>query len=278
MDTVIPRQCLAVFDYDGTTADTAAPSPNGVTVTAAYSYALMEMFGVQDLLEEIGGLQNRTPRELIEDIVAGDRHLRLRTCGRRYFETHRDRLWAMLPTSRNRRPRHSGLIDTLTETLVRVKLSYLLDEIGHAWPKPFDGVLDTFEAMRRDGTAAAIVSSGHECFIRKSFEFWGVPCPNVLLTDDDCRAYDIDPKPNAGLIDLMLALSHRYRTSAAPILQKRNIIGHFGDCEIKDGGLAANAGVPFFWFNRANRKPRVSLPENTVVFSDWRTVSDGVLT
>ena len=68
------------------------------------------------------------------------------------------------------------------EALVQFKLELLLKEIGQVgqdtcWPTPCDTVLDFVSSLRMQGSEVAIISSGHEMFIKRCFQMWNRPVP-----------------------------------------------------------------------------------------------------
>jgi len=232
---------LAVVDFDNTVADTFSPSPGGLGVVGAYERAIRVLFGEKgvDIFQKTGGLRNQAPGELVEHLL---------TNGVVPLES--------LPSK------------ILADKIVEVKLSYLLQQIGPEWPKPCQGIklfFETIEKIKKEevNIQVAILSSGHEGFIRKTFKTWDVICPKLMLTDDDVRERKLF-KPSLVLFDLIHA---RWRSDR----QGRQRMIYFGDDILKDGELARRAGVPFGWFNRDDQLRNGYF---TFRFQDWKIVAE----
>jgi hypothetical protein len=241
---------IVAADFDGTIANTFEKSPNGLDVPTAYDNALTDIFGSRGLLAALGGLRNRAPGELVVAVLEHDHSLGAR--GHEYHRAHGAELsHLVLHGKGNRANINPGLIDELTETLVRVKLQYLVEEISDRWPKPYDGVLDFIEMQRRQGRCFAIITSGHDLFLQRTFKRWGIRCPEYTVTDDDLRGLDLPYehkcKPSKFLWDV---LGDRVRTVSGLSRDiELDVRLYLGDCAIKDRGLAWNGNVPFGWFN-----------------------------
>lgn len=272
MRTMLQNARLAAFDFDGTIADTFAKSPNGVDVVAAYEHALDTMFGKIGVLESVGGLKNRAPTELVRDILQTQPGLLAQ--GLRAYERHRERLASLMPKGKGiaLTPLNGqNRVDLLGELLVRLKLELLLREVGPAWPRPFDGVLELFRELNAADKNIAIITSGHEPFIRKCFREWGVPCPTIVLSDDDLRplpgSIEEKSKPSRILIHYLLMMAHQARVSV-----RWHDVVYFGDDLRKDGGLARNAGLPFGWFNPARKEADIPLRSDDRTIASWNEV------
>jgi len=294
------NEYLFVSDFDGCLAETFKPSPNGIDVNEAYKRAVSSVFGSEGsgIYEEIGGLSNRAPGELVNDLLANGDRKTLVEQARTFFQERGDFLRSLV--HQGKVPplewENKGLWDPrqiITEMLVRCKLDCLMNEIGKKWPSPCEGVLEFLrflgEKANEEGinVRLAILSSGHEAFIRKTFSVWSVPCPTVLVTDDDMRwrSWPEDPsartKPSVILLDLVQLMWFKARSETATdqlqlirfLLDTRSKMIYFGDDRIRDGELAEKAGVPFGWFN-PGKKQVASLPNSKLFsFSDWRTIS-----
>lgn len=260
---------LPVCDFDGTIADTLSPSPNGLDVHVAYARSLSEVFGTRDLLKNIGGVQNRTPAELVAAVIAHRQGAM--TEARRYYTEHRAELsklapnGAMLPVLRA-----DNETMAVAETVVRLKLKHLLREIGPEWPKPCAGVLDYLRALRAAGKPVAIISSGHEGFIRRWFAEYDLAPPDIVLSDDDLRWTALPPekkaKPSRVVFDWFLIKS---RKLGFPLKEE---MSYAGDSWEKDGKFAHNIGIPFGWFNPNGAEPGGQLYPDDRSFADWREV------
>jgi hypothetical protein len=183
---------------------------------------------------------------------------------------------------------------TITEFLVRAKLDALLELIGSHYPTPCPGFNHFYTALlaHQEKTGIAIIpgiiSSGHEIFIQRTFAAWKLPCPELLLTDDDMRGSKVADlakasKPNPILMDMLLKIwlgkqkanltDEQYQIFKATILAKTI---YFGDDPNKDGKFAANLGVPFGHFD-PNLDPASedqSPDEKNFTFYDWRIARD----
>lgn len=259
---------IAASDYDRTIADTFTPSPNGITVERAYRYAIGDIFGSEQLFDDSGGLKNRAPAEIVIAILSLDRGLK--DIGHQYYERHKRELRGLVPKGKGVHLQHPGLIDMLTETLVRVKLRYLLGEICETWPKPYDGFLDTLEELRRQNLHFAIITSGHDLFVERTFKLWGAPQPAFMVTDDDMRTLGLPAdqacKPSPLLIDLLKGKIKQAEGKRA----EPNIKVYLGDCQVKDRGLAWNAKLRFGWFNPDGVPRPQGFGRNEFEFSRWR--------
>lgn len=207
-----------VFDFDATVAETFEPSPNGFGVTEAYEFAVRSVFGQPALYTYVqnNGLKNRSPREVV---IALQEEGFLEHCS----------------------------TSELTEKLVNFKISCLTSEIGKPladgmlWPRLTNGFGQFWHHLRSDkGILTAILSSGHRAFIEKVFEVHKLQLPHTMVTDDELRVLP-EPlfKPDARLWGYLLAevCVHRFPNAV-----------YVGDDQIKDGGLAHNANVPFLHF------------------------------
>jgi len=300
-------QYLVVADFDATLADTFIPSPNNINVIVAYEKAIESIFGREGLaiFKEIGGLQNRAPMELVADLLRnGDEEKMMKRAGN-FYESENINLMGLVPQGKGAdfNWRIWDPIGTITETLIRCKLRYLIKEIGailpggKKWPLPCLGVLEFFEAIKalnqngKIDIKLAIISSGHDEFIKKTFvEAWGLPCPSILVTDDDMRrlAYPVNPrekvKPSVSLFNLVHLMW--FTNQIGPIFDNLQLIKfvvenrkrmiYFGDDPIKDGQLAEAAEVPFGWFSSGEVVTRVDLARPVFSFSDWKKVAESL--
>ena len=269
---------LFVSDFDGTVANTFAKSPNGINVDMAYEYAIKKLFGEKGLMayQEIGGLQNRAPEELVLKILrqtdnAGILSKNAEKCFVKYGKTLAGFVpkgkgstleWVLSDLENHR---------TVIEMLVLLKMSFLINEIGAkysndtSWPEPCPGFINFYrflEKLNKDGDLDiqfAILSSGHDIFIQKTFELWGIKTPKIMVTDDDMRGASYPEsmgrrvKPSSYLFDLIQSQwlnsfmqLHNSAQLIEQVLHYRDRMVYFGDDSVKDGELARNAKVPFF--------------------------------
>ena len=147
--------------------------------------------------------------------------------------------------------------------LIIRKLSYLMGEVGipdrngNSWPLPCEGVLNFFYSLgllKKENAPIdfAIVSSGHESFIRKTLEAWKMPQPDVLVTEDDLRPrkfpQEAEDKFKPGVFPVALAhflwLKNQGIVFSKEIgLDTKERIIHIGDTPTKDLVMAAMAGI-----------------------------------
>ena len=155
----------------------------------------------------------------------------------------------------------------LTERLVCIKIDFLTSQIGNTlqdgalWPRLTLGFDSFWNQIRSDETVfTAILSSGHQAFIQKTFEVHGLVLPHLIVTDDELRVLP-EPlsKPDGRLWDFLLGKAGRTHLQNAV---------YIGDDKAKDGGLAQNASVRFLHF--APKGARGYGEEES--FSDWRNV------
>lgn len=187
----------------------------------------------------------------------------------------------------------------ITEILVRCKLFFLLKEIGATfpngtpWPKPCTGFLKFYRMLEEINSGngikiwLAVISSGHDIFIRKTLSLWRIPYPEIILTDDDMRGcrFVSNPKnkvkPSPLIFDLVHSLwiqelaeeeSLNYSPGLLEIIRRSfNQMAYCGDDLEKDGKLAENAGVPFLWFN-PGRNVNTSGISVLYNFDDWEAL------
>jgi hypothetical protein len=225
-----PNARLAAMDFDNTVAQTFEKSPAGIDVQAAYAYAIDDVFDPDELstYRASGGLQNRAPLEVVTSLMPGASPEELKA---------------------------------KEQEMNRAKLSILLGEIGtrfndgQVWPRPLPGYMDfrmSLEDARNDGIRIedAIISSGHEEFIKKTFSAWSVNHPTHIVAVEtmDRVGYGHEVKPSPILMDIVRNFWREgyglnfWRDASDDELRR---IVFAGDDIIKDGQLAANSGVDF---------------------------------
>ena len=293
---------LIVFDFDGTVADTFEPNPKGVGVDEAYRLAVWDIFGQAgiEMYDKAGGLQNRAPEEIVSLILAENKQIieQAEKC----FDARNKTLRRLVPEGKGAPLEwisgdKNRLQKTIAEMLVLIKLSHLMDEIGTkfsdgtAWPKPCAGFLDfirTIKDLRLESfdIQSAIISSGHDEFIKKTFAVWGLEPPRIMVTDDDMRgrSYPIEfqkrVKPSPYLFDIIQSqwiadgiLFSEYARHIELILESRKRMMYFGDDLNKDGGLAGSAGVPFGLFD-PSQGACYKNGDSSFVFGDWKELAE----
>lgn len=225
---------LLVKDFDGTVAQTFEKSPNGIGVSETYVLAIESMFGVNaiDQYLEAGGLRNRAPIEVVQELAP---------------DAKGDEL--------------NQLVDQFNGT----KLGVLLEEIGSlfpdgtVWPRPTAGYLDLrerIEAARNAGLLIddLVLSSGHESFMRKIYHVWDVGLPTYIIDEETARQQAGDltveqlVKPSPVLMDIAhntWRKGYGLPEVSGHIPGERGRIIYIGDDPDKDGELAKSSGVDF---------------------------------
>lgn len=266
-------------DFDNTISDTFSESPHKINVERAYSLSVLALFGSEASTRFIqnGGLANRTPWQVVQGLWntesrSANNPSRMLFSARKYFEKNSETLNGLVPSGKGVSIDFTrNQIGSMTELLVRLKLSYLLAEVGgklqngKRWPEFFPGFERFAEQMDY-----GIISSGHEIFVQKAFEVHGIECPSVIVTDDDMRgkthlSVEQKSKPSVEIINLALSVAK---------VEKAEL--YIGDDPSKDGKLAENAGIPYYWFMPELIPSKVYgyLPPHTFVFSSWNTLMD----
>lgn len=227
------QERLLASDFDGTSHLTSEPAPNGMTVPKAYEHGIGQVFGDDALkkYKDKGGLINRAPFEITKQLLPN----------------------ADIDTQRKK-----------TEDLVAAKLGVLLHQVGKRvedsfWPRLNPGFRNIWlPASVEPAIVTGVVSSGHDTFIRRSFEVHDLAPPDLTVTDDDMRPLlerlpaELCVKPSRLLLDL---LHYQWLGRRAKIGEEaenpellhdtRERILYIGDDYRKDGALAKNAGVKF---------------------------------
>jgi phosphoglycolate phosphatase-like HAD superfamily hydrolase len=210
-----------VFNFDGTMADTFAPSAGGISTTGAYEYAIAKVFGKSELerYRRGGGLKNRPPAQVVHDLGVPGREL-----------------------------------PDFTDRLVHEKLEYLVPEIGRravelgAWPQLLPGFNEFWAAAQgmvdRGELLIAGVGSGHREFISRTFEVHHLDLP-VFITDEDVRAWADYSYTNHSPNTLKFELVAQQLG-----LQSIRELVYVADDPVIDAQMARRAGVPFIHFDR----------------------------
>lgn len=253
----ITKKSLFLSDFDGTQFDTFEPSPSGVGVNEAYQMALSDIFGENALrifLES--GLKNRTPGEIVKMIFSECiNESKIINHAKMFFnKDERYKLESLVPIGKGISLdwNEENPYPLFAELLVRVKLSYLMKNIGMKtsdgkfWPKIFPGVKDFLKVLkpRHD---FGIISSGHDLFINTCFALYEIEYPQIMITDDDVRGINtkdlsLISKPSPYLIHLAL---RKWGYTENPF----DVVIYTGDDIEKDGKMAERANVPFIHFD-----------------------------
>lgn len=260
-----PRYLL-VADFDGTLYDTSKPSPSGMTVERAYVRSLDDLFGegTGEYFFSIYGFHGEAPSQIIQRFL----EINDRQVIDNAKEIHKEQngnFPKIIPESQDGKVPWNAEEPqaTLTSMLVISKLGYLLQEIGtldkdgNPWPLPFEGVVDFFRSLgslRKNNIPIdfAIVSSGHETFIKRVLEVWRIPQPDILVTEDNLRLrkfpQEAEIKFKPGVFPIALAhfqwlKSQGISASRETGSDTRKRIMHIGDNPTKDLVMADRAGI-----------------------------------
>lgn len=251
------KRLLFLSDNDGTLFNTFEQSPTGYGVHEAYGQALLDIFGHEALaIFKKNGLKNRAPGQVIELVLAQGHMGKMVENAKIFFNKAQVcKLDNLVPEGKGHKLiwDDDNLHPLFTELLVRVKLSYLMKNIGSKnsdgtlWPRIYPGVREFIDTLKWHGDFG-IISSGHDLFIQKSFEIYGIECPEIMVTDDDIRSLSFKnksliSKPSPYLIHLAL---RQWKYGDMP---PSDGIVYTGDDMQKDGQMATNTSVPFIYFD-----------------------------
>ena len=229
---------LATFDFDGTAFLTNRDSPSGMNVPKAYEEAIEAGFGVDAFrhYRQSGGLKNGDPFDVVRDLWGQSfREGMLRKAS--LYSTEFGQIdWT----------RGAGFYG-LVELLVQLKLRFLLSEIGTRfddgtmWPHPVPGFLEYWAKLCvMPGVETAILSSGHDSFISKTFDVYGLRQPGFLVTNDLVRGMPVPcSKPDPRFFGLAMTIAKCQFGEIGESV-------YFGDDPKNDGQMAEAVGVPFF--------------------------------
>ena len=251
-----------VFDFDGTIAKTFTPSPSGIGVNEVTKMAVCRVFGMPGLavFDLIGGLRNRAPIEIIGAMIS--QAPKLAWFARRTFDSLHFRSSEFIKSGAgvplvwpDSDSDVEGVIAVATELFVRAKIAIYIPEIrmwpSGLWPIPCDGIVNCLKRIISRNVPWAILSSGHEFFIKETFNLWGAEYPKIMVTDDDLRGSLLRlkerSKPHKAVFDFLLDRWKRQDPRIAGI--DTNQIVYVGDDPNKDGLLAQNTGTRFVWYN-----------------------------
>lgn len=239
---------LVLFDFDQTLADTSKQESKGIGVEEASGLAEGQLFGDEGLSyfwDKLGGLQNREPGELVK-LIAQELH----------WENEID-------------------LRTATELFVQGKLSYLLEGINASWPKLYPGVKDFFKDAEAGEIPVdtGIVSSGHDEFIKKTFDVNDLEPPAILVTSDVLRERD-NPyaPPRHKPSPYQIAIAHRlWLYGNGDDLHKEGML-YVGDDPVKDGELAYRSKIPFIFVPFSGRAFVPDKDKGQIAVSDFREI------
>jgi len=279
----LQEMTAAVFDFDKTVAETFRPSPNGLGTEEAYALAVSMVLGKHGEQVYRGqGLGNRAPTELVRDILKAGSMPDMLSCAQMYLEMNAAILDGLVPPGKGMPLVWSEekQVEVIGELLTRAKLMVLVDELSHhpdgsIWPEPCSGVLEFMRELQKRGIATAILSSGHELFITRAFELWGAEAP-LMLTDDDVRgltsvSLNEKMKPHPFLFELLIRKWQDVQSWAHEPAHRRRFF-YFGDDIVKDGRLAASAGLRFGLYDPESTVT-AEMPTDQFRFADWRDLT-----
>ncbi len=283
------RRSLLAFDFDGTAAMTFELGPDGIGVHEACAMTVDAIFGDRGLriYQGQGGLMNRAPIEVVSSLL--EAQPRLIRQAHRFYTRHSLGLNGFVPADMGcQLDWETDRLCTIAELFVRQKLAYLMKQIGEPlpdgqpWPRPTRGFRSFWESACRakaDGWPIdlAIISSGHHCFIERTFNAWSLPLPDIIVTDDSIRGqlFPIDPERRVkpALFPYLLARRQWHlRCNGDGRQDERSRVIYFGDDRSKDGAMAQAAKIPFGWFNPSGHL--AAHCEYGFPFRDWRTIAD----
>lgn len=280
-----PRYLIA-SDFDGTLFDTSKPSPSGMTVERAYVRSLDDLFGegTGEHFFSFNGFHGESSSQIIQRVLEiNDKQVV--DNAKKIHREQNGNFPKIIPESQGGQVPWNAEEPqvTLTSMLVIRKLGYLLQEIGtldqdgNPWPLPCEGVLGFFRSLRslREENVPidfAIISSGHEAFIKKALKVWRIPQPDILVTEDNLRLrkfpQDAEIKFKPGVFSIALAhfqwlKSQGISASRETGSDTRKRIIHIGDNPTKDLVMADRAGI----------RPNLLFPDTS-----WTSITEALTT
>ncbi len=288
---------LLALDFDKTAADTTIKSARGLGMGDVYALAVADVLGTEGsrIYQAQGGLNNRAPSELVQQIfaAAADRSI-LFAQARSFWSAHADVLGSFVPEGKGASLvwSHGDNVAVVGEILVRQKLSYLAQEVGkvlpdgRVWPPPCRGFEEFWSVVadlkRNYDITTAIISSGHDSFIQQTFDAWHLARPDILVTEDDIRGLkfpqEMEKRVKPGQLPIALAYGMWLRDQKTAGVYddnesfdaRRERVMYFGDDIQKDGGMALTANVPFGWYRPDGGDDGKAF--RGFSFNDWRQV------
>lgn len=230
MSLEIPR--LLALDFDGTSHLTGERSADIVDVDTAYYEALSAHISEEaaERYRETGHM-GRDPFEIVKDSLPED--------------TEEDVL------------RYKSRLVT------EAKLALLLEcigkplEDGTPWPRLTPGFATLWKGIshaKADGReiATSTISAGHTEFQRSAYAVHGLDMPDEFMTVDMLNAMGLKipqnelAKPATFMLDIAtFSYAYALRAKGLPFRFEDIEVHYAGDDDIKDRGLAVNAGVSF---------------------------------
>ncbi len=271
---------LFIADFDENLFHTFVPPPNGLSVEDAYTKAIWHMWGERGVRTfwRCGGLGNRAPSELIDLMLKINSDL----------GKHPERSLNFVGNQFG----GASASSIFTEVLIKKKLEILMSQIqrfpdGTMWPGPTKGALDFLRwVSEQPHLGLAIISSGHEEFIRKTFEVAGVPQPDFMVTEDQIRyrKYPKDIRDRVKPAPFPLALVHQWwlrKNLYGPSYhdgnfnniasQERRRFVYTGD-GTKDLHMALKGEVTFGMFTENSQGLEPEIYEASFLFNNWKDI------
>jgi hypothetical protein len=240
MATEIPKQLeepqLMLNDFDGTEAFTSERGEGIPTVEDGYAAAIDELFGpvAADNFRR-NGHGHGTPTDIVADIMG--------------------------------LPGDDKEVKTAAAFVTMRKLDVISGGIGRPlkdgtpYPRQSEGFAETWMGVhtaQEEGfpIGKGVISAGHTEYEQKVFDMWGLPQPDMYLTDDVVTAMALQipwadqVKPSPMLVEVAQTL-HAYELRRKyEAFRNSNLLAnsvrtiHVGDAE-KDRQLARNAGIAY---------------------------------
>jgi hypothetical protein len=277
-------------DYDGTQAMTQEAAPGGIDVEGAYEISIAKVFGYEARRRYIlnNGHRSRTPTEIAESLVPFvDDPAVFSRIGQMAAEGWLAEDICHKLEDRDRHydgPRPEQLepaeLKAVTQVLSELKVNLLSTQVGLKlhdgafWPRPvpgFLGICALIQEARDSGRQlnTATISAGHDRFILKSYELWGVSPPDIMITADTIDLMGLEhtyrpaelAKPSPLLMEITLKIWQQMY-GLHPDLDIGNTVLYVGDDPAKDGGFAQNVGASFV------------LIDKNQPFDSWQQVAD----
>ncbi len=248
---------LVLASFSQTIAKTHIKNLRNFNIDDAYDNAIQTIFGYEGLQKylEYGGLQNRSPAEVIISLVP--------------YSSIWDNAKLYLDINNISIPKNKDIVHTLIKQLIKININSLADNIGalcpqtELWPPLYPNVNMFLSHLSNKQVDFGIISSGHEVFIRKVFEYYGMDQPLFCVTPDDkFELYGMDwkskTKPSTYLIASAMQkwiaswsddFKQRVQESGQDCMEYacHNAV-YIGDDLKLDGYMANNAGIPFLLF------------------------------
>lgn len=285
---------LCVFDFDGTVGATFETSPLGSDVEQNYRQTLGQIFGPEILqtYEDQGGLRNRAPAEVIADLY--EVHPSAIGLARAHYDENHELLESVMPLTKAQLLRwEEEPLKTATEVYIRQDLINSLEHVrkyddGAVWPRICDGFEILWNTLQQLNDSepgfkidTGIISSGYVEYITNCLDLWGLPYPDIWVTDDQTRSrkYPDDITRRVKPAPFAVALAHQKwlkihgasgrNFGVAQALKSKERMFYFGDSLTKDGQMAERSRIGFGHFN-----PNTStmVHDEVISFGDWREI------